>query len=118
MATKSKFEDKVLLDLKTRGLNAKYESLKLKYDLIGLGYTPDLVLPNGIVVELKGYFRTESRTKMIAVRATNPVLDIRFVFQKLSSKVQGSKKMTCEDWAIKYGFQYAEGTVPDAWFKE
>lgn len=118
MATKSKFEDTVLRDLKRRGISAEYEKLKLSYDITGLRYIPDLVLENGIIVELKGYFRRDAQIKMRAVRETNPGLDIRLVFQDKTSVIQGRSNMTCEDWAIKYKFQYAEGTIPTSWVLE
>jgi hypothetical protein len=114
---RSGFEDKVVADLRSRGLLFSYEAVKLKYVLPEATYTPDIVLPNGIIVELKGYFRSESRRILLAVRKSHPKLDIRLVFQKLDSKVQGSKTMTCEAWATKYSFKYAETTIPDAWYE-
>jgi hypothetical protein len=116
--TRSGFEAKVLKQLDEARRKYYYEGVRIKYSIDNLKYIPDLVLDSNIIVELKGYFRREAQTKMRAVREANPHLDIRFVFQKADSKIQGSKKMTCAMWADKYGFKWAEGSVPDDWFTE
>lgn len=121
MATKSTFEDKIIAELKEANRKFKYEPIKIKY-VIEANYIPDLVLGNGIIVELKGYFRVDAMTKMIAVKKANPTLDIRFVFMSSKSAVQGAKvrkngtKMTCGEFAEKHGFPYAEKHIPTEWF--
>lgn len=95
----------------------KYEPEKLQY-LLPKTYNPDFVIErNGskIYVEVKGYLRYEDQVKMRAVKASNPFLDIRFVFAQ-DNKVAGSK-MVCSEWCTKYGFQYAFGSIPKEWFK-
>ena len=81
-------------------------------------YLPDFVLPNGIIVEAKGYFDSRSRAKMIAVKKHNPNLDIRFVFMNSRNKLRKGSKTTYAEWCEKYGFKYAESTIPLKWFKE
>lgn len=81
-------------------------------------YFPDFILPNGIVVETKGYFDSRSRAKMIAVKKHNPHLDIRMVFMNSRTKVRKGSKMTYADWCEKYDFPYADGMIPLKWFKE
>jgi hypothetical protein len=116
MALKSRFEEQIMGSLAKQGLDVEYEPVKLKYTIEGK-YTPDIRLPNGILIELKGRFRKDAQVKMRAVKAAHPELDIRFVFQKASITIDGSK-MTCIDYANKYGFPYADGQIPRSWFDE
>lgn len=78
-------------------------------------YTPDVVLPNGIHVEIKGRFTGEARTKMIAVKKCNPDVDIRFLFQR-DDWCTKNHKMRYSEWCEKNGFDYAIGEViPSEW---
>lgn len=92
-----------------------YEPCKLQY-LLPKSYNPDFCINGKIYVEVKGYLRYEDQVKMRAVKASNPFLDIRFVFA-VDNKVAGSK-MVCSEWCQKYGFPYAFGSIPKAWFNE
>ena len=81
-------------------------------------YLCDFKLPNGILVEAKGYFDTRAQVKMKAVKKENPHLDIRFVFMNANTKLRKGSKMTYADWCDKYGFPWAEKTIPLEWWKE
>lgn len=91
-------------------------------------YTPDFKIINRkgkiFFVEFKGWLRPADKTKMKAVKHQRPDLDIRFVFAKGDKPVVGAKprkngtKMTHAEWAEKYGYKWAEGTIPDAWLEE
>lgn len=82
-------------------------------------YIPDFRLPNGILVECKGYFKSADRTKMLRVREQNPGVDIRFVFQRSNNKLTKAKnsKMYWQ-WAEQHGFKWAEGKIPTKWWAE
>jgi len=80
-------------------------------------YKPDFILPNGIIIEVKGWFLREDQRKHKLIKQQHPELDIRFVFQKIDNKVQGGR-FTCKEWCEKYGFQYAEAIVPNSWIHE
>lgn len=120
-AVKSGFEAKIIEQLTKSGKKFVYEGLTLGY-ISQNEYTPDLILENGIIIELKGFFRSESRTKMSLIKVQHPKSDIRIVFQR-DSVVQGAQKrkdgsrMTCSEWAKKYGFIYAIGEIPESWFE-
>lgn len=122
MKVRSKFEKTVLDDLNSRKKKFKYESMEIAYTL-HKNYIPDLVLPNGIVVELKGKFPKDQRDKMLAVKEQYPDLDIRMVFMSLKARLPDAKKrkdgtyMSCEEWAIKYKWVYAEKCIPESWFR-
>lgn len=117
MKFKSKYEEDVYTNVERNGLTVEYEPYSIPYLMKG-NYFPDFILPNGIVVETKGYFDSRSRAKMIAVKKHNPHLDIRMVFMNSRTKVRKGSKMTYADWCEKYDFPYADGMIPLKWFKE
>lgn len=117
MKFRSNFERTIYNTVVENGLTVEFEPFKLPYLMKG-NYLPDFVLPNGIIVEAKGYFDSRSRAKMIAVKKNNPTLDIRFVFMNSMTKLRKGSKLTYADWAEKYGFMYADGMIPLKWFKE
>jgi predicted nuclease of restriction endonuclease-like RecB superfamily len=118
---KSKLEKKLWKQLphKRKDIKLSYETCRLDY-VVKKTYLPDVVvdLPNGrrFFIEIKGWFRPEDRTKMIATKAFNPDLDIRLVFDKDNPINKGSKTRY-SDWANKNGFQYAVGEIPKEWFQ-
>jgi hypothetical protein len=90
----------------------EYRNLKVKK------YHPDFELPNGIIIEAKGWFKTQDRTKHLCIKAQHPELDIRFVFSNPNAKLNSKSKTTYAMWCEKYGFLYAKGFVPQAWIDE
>lgn len=81
-------------------------------------YTPDFVLPNGIIIETKGRFVTKDRQKHLNVKEQHPDLDIRFVFSNPQTRISKTSSTTYAMWCHKHGFQYAAKSIPDAWLKE
>lgn len=115
---RSKFEETIYNNAIAEGLTVEYETLKLQY-LVKGNYYPDFILPNGVIVEAKGYFDSRARAKMVAVKKHNPGLDIRFLFMNSRTKLRKGSKMTYADWCEKYGFPYEDGnSIPLEWFKE
>lgn len=112
-AYRSKFEATVHQQVPT----AQYEPCKLPFvqPAKTRTYTPDLVLPNGIVLECKGVLTTADRAKMLWVREAHPHLDIRFVFQRASNKIAPKSKTTYADWCNANGFLWCERTIPPEW---
>ena len=112
---RSQFETNVLRNLKTRGAEFYYEPINLVYTSL---YKPDILLPNGILVEVKGLFDAADRHKLLSVRENNPSCDIRLLFQR-DNKINSASKMRYSDWCKKHGFQYHIGvTVPESWLLE
>lgn len=95
-----------------------YETVTVKYQRKPQTYTPDFVLPNGIIIESKGRFTATDRTKMLLVKEQNPGLDIRMVFQNPNVKLTKGSKTTYGDWATKHGYPWAARWVPTEWFNE
>lgn len=116
---RSGLEQKVCEDLKQRGVGYEYEQMKLRYirPESTHTYTPDIVLANGIILELKGRFTAEDRKKMLLVQKAHPDLDIRMLFSNSKSKLSKASKTTYSDWCIKNGFQYCDKSVPEEWTK-
>ena len=117
---KQTFEQKVMSNLTAKGVEFEFEPHSLSYN-VTRDYIPDLLIGD-MYVEIKGYFRQDAQRKMRAVKKQHPEKDIRFLFQRANATIQGAKKrkdgtkMTCADWAERYGFKYAEGEeIPDKW---
>ena len=115
MAFRSKFEEQIAKAFTSVGLDFGYETSKLNYTL-DCSYTPDFHLPNGVIIEAKGFLKPTDRRKMIAVKKQHPGLDIRFVFQRDNPLSKGSKHTYCS-WAEKHGFKACVWpNVPPDWF--
>lgn len=116
---RSGLEHVVLESLKARKCSAKYECMKVEWeDLAYRKYTPDFLLPNGIIIETKGRFTPADRMKHLAIQKQHPNLDIRFVFSNSKSKLRKGAKTTYADWCDKNGFLYADKDVPQEWLDE
>lgn len=116
---RSGLEQTVLISLQNRNCNAQYECIKIEWeDLNYRSYTPDFLLPNGIIVETKGRFTTEDRMKHLSIKKQHPNLDIRFVFTNSNAKLRKGSKTSYADWCEKNGFLYADKDVPQEWIDE
>lgn len=117
---RSGLEDAVALQLKNAGVDAAYEQTTIKYPVPSktARYTPDFILPNGIVIETKGRFVTADRTKHRLVKEAFPDLDIRFVFSNPKSKIGKKSKTTYADWCERLDIPYAAKLIPEDWLKE
>lgn len=115
MAFRSGLEEKVADLLFNLGVRYEYESTKLPY-ILQCCYTPDFILPNGVMLEVKGRLTVEDRRKMLAVKKSNGDLDIRFVFQSPYNKIIKGSKTTYAKWAEKNGFKWcAYHSIPIEW---
>lgn len=90
---------------------------KLPY-VLEMKYLPDIRLPNGTYVEIKGRLDSTDRRKMIAVKKAHPDLDIRFVFMRAHNLLYKGAKTTYAQWADKEGFVWSEGAIPESWYTE
>ena len=117
---RSGFEKDIHTQIKSRGLEPQYETTKIKYVIPESShtYTPDFVLPNGIIVETKGRFLIDDRKKHLLIRAQHPGLDIRLLFQNSNVKMNKGSKTTYADWCVKNNFIYADKVIPNSWFNE
>jgi hypothetical protein len=117
---RSGLEEKVGAQLHENGVEAEYEPFKIPYvvPVTKHAYTPDYVLPNGIVIETKGRFVIEDRKKHILLKEQYPDLDLRFVFQNAKAKIRKGSPTSYGDWCTKHGFRFSSKTIPTEWLEE
>lgn len=117
---RSGLEERIAEQLDKLGIDYTYEQVKLTYIKPASKhvYTPDFVLPNGIIVETKGRFLLADRQKHILVKKHNPTLDIRFVFSNSKARISKTSHTTYASWCEKNGFKYADKVIPDEWLNE
>lgn len=81
-------------------------------------YTPDFILPNGIIIETKGRFLTADRQKHRLIQEQFPDLDIRFIFSNPNQRISKTSTTTYAKWCERYGFLYARENIPREWITE
>ena len=113
--TRSKFEQKIVNQLIDSGADFKYEPFRIKFTRPPSHYTPDIVLPNGITIEIKGLFDSADRAKHLLLQRQYPELNVHFVFQNQKKRLNKKSSTTYEDWCDKHGFIYAQGSIPKKW---
>jgi hypothetical protein len=117
---RSGLEETISLQLTSLKVPVLYETQKIKYEVNEIrSYTPDFILPNGIIIESKGRFVAADRKKHLLIKKQyNKELDIRFVFSNSRAKIVKGSKTTYGDWCGKHGFLYADKLIPEEWIKE
>lgn len=114
---RSGFESKLANQLQRSGVDFEYETLKIEYQKVST-YTPDFILPNGIIIEAKGVWTVEDRTKHLLVREQHPHLDIRMVFMNAANKIRKGSDTTYARWCEKKGITYADKIIPKSWLSQ
>lgn len=114
---RSGFEQTLANQLQRSGVAFEYETVKLEYQKIAT-YTPDFILPNGIIIEAKGVWTVEDRTKHLLVREQHPHLDIRLVFMNAFNKIRKGSNTTYARWCEKKNILYANKTIPKSWLSQ
>lgn len=118
---RSGLEDTVSSSLSARGVEGfTYESHVVRYLVPSriARYTPDFVLPNGIVVETKGRWEPDDRQKIELVMKQFPELELRLVFNNPRAKINASSKTTYAMVCEKLGIKFAAKDIPSAWLEE
>lgn len=117
---RSGLEDKIAAQLRAMGIDPRYEEAVIAYvqPARKSKYTPDFILPNGIIIETKGRFMTKDRQKHLLVKKQHPHLDIRFVFSNARQRISKISKTTYAMWCEKHGFLFADRAIPLSWIKE
>lgn len=117
---RSGLEELIAEQLKGLGAKYRFEALVVPFvqPVKPRRYTPDFILPNGIIIETKGRFVTADRQKHKLVKEQHPNLDIRFVFSNSKQRISKQSKTTYATWCQTYGFKYADKLVPTSWVFE
>ena len=88
--------------------------------LLPTTYKPDLVLPNGRHIELKGYLRPRDRRKLLAMQKQHGI-STHLVFQNGTKRLYRGSPTTYLEWAEKNGLPAVhspDGVIPDEWLNE
>jgi hypothetical protein len=117
---RSGLEETVAAQLAAAGIRIQYEPFKVQYTKPSKPskYSPDFVLPNGVIIETKGRFVTADRQKHKIIKEQHPKLDIRFVFSNSKTRLTKVSPTTYGMWSTKLGFKYADRVVPQDWLNE
>lgn len=117
---RSGLEESVSAQLQSLGISFEYESKKVHYIKPArvAKYTPDFILPNGIIIETKGRFVTADRQKHLLILDQYPDLDIRFVFSNPKTRISKQSQTTYAMWCDRHGFMYAKRDIPADWIAE
>lgn len=114
---RSGMEDHLVPGLVAQG--CMYEPIFLRYAVKSLRrYIPDVVTPNGIAIEIKGWFRPSDRTKLLDVKRMYPALDLRLVLGRPETKLNKKSKTTLAGWCNANGIPFAAKVVPESWLSE
>ena len=115
MAFRSGLEERVADLLVELGISYEYETTKIDYTIEHV-YTPDFILPNGVVLETKGFWEPEDRRKIKAVKEQNPDLDLRMVFQSPFNKISKKSKTTYAKWCERHDIPWTSfHNIPLEW---
>jgi len=118
---RSGLEERIAMQLKDLGVKYSYETLTILYTKPEESgrYTPDFILPNGIIIEGKGQFVTSDRKKHKLIRKEyGDKYDIRFVFSNPNTRIGKKSTTSYADWCKRYGFKYAAKEIPQEWIDE
>jgi hypothetical protein len=111
---RSHLEERVAKSLDKDAIPYLYEVEKFEY-VTTSKYTPDFFIPNGVILEVKGFFKPSDRRKMLAVIQQHPELDLRMVFQRNNTLTKQSKT-TYGDWCDKHDIPWCiYPHIPDEW---
>lgn len=119
-AFRSTSERKVALFLDAAGVTYGYESECLEFirPAQRCHYTPDFALPNGVLIEVKGFWPPTDRQKIVLVKKSNPEADIRMLFDTPDRPINKGSSTTYGMFCTKQGIPWAKGPqVPDEWLK-
>ena len=112
---KSKLEERVADLLQTLCISYEYETNKIAYQIQHL-YCPDFILPNGVILECKGYWRADDRRKIKTVKQQNPEIDLRMVFQAPFNTISKKSKTTYAQWCEKHDIPWTSfHNIPLDW---
>lgn len=117
---RSGLEEKNMKYLEGKNVIGLYEKWSIPYVIPESShrYTPDILLPNGIFVELKGLWEADDRKKHMLLREQYPDIEIRFVFSSSRTKIYKGSPTSYGEFCEKRGILFADKLIPVEWIKE
>ena len=116
---RSGLEEKVAKQIKKANNKLRYESVKIKWvDFAIRSYTPDFILDNGIIIEVKGFWSVADRKKHVKIKEQHSDLDIRIVFENSKRKIRKGSNTTYGMWCEKNEILFYDRIIPLVWMKE
>jgi len=116
---RSGLEENIAKQIKQAKHRVRYEEVKIKWvDFSIRSYTPDFILDNGIILEVKGFWSTADRRKHAEIKKQHDDLDIRLVFENSRRKIRKGSKTTYGGWCEKKNIIYCDRVVPQNWLRE
>lgn len=117
---RSGLEEKNMKYLEGKNVIGLYEMWSIPYVIPESThkYTPDILLPNGIFVELKGLWEADDRKKHMLLREQYPDIEIRFVFSSSRTKIYKGSPTSYGEFCEKRGILFADKLIPVEWIKE
>ncbi|XUY25864.1 endodeoxyribonuclease [Agrobacterium sp. rho-8.1] len=103
---RNKYEERVF---KALPAGVEYEPFKMPY-VLECNYLPDFVdVANKTIFEAKGYWRSQDRRKLLAVKAQYPDWKIVMVLQEPNKKITKKSKTSYSMWCEKNGLDWMKG---------
>lgn len=116
---RSRLEETIAKQIAQANHSLRYELTKIKWvDFAIRSYTPDFVLDNGIIIEVKGFWATGDRRKHVEIQQQHSDLDIRLVFENSGRKIRKGSATSYGKWCEKKNIQYCDRVIPQAWLRE
>lgn len=114
---RSNFEKRVIDEL---DCDFKYEEYKIDFIVPARQsfYVPDLILPNNVIVEIKGLWTVQDRHKHLLLQEQFEDLDVHFLFQNQKTKIHKKSQTTYQAYCEKHGFTYSQKVVPKDWLEK
>lgn len=117
---RSKSEERFAGHLENLGVAYDYEpkDRKVQYRIERTAYyLPDFIIKGAkFILEVKGQLTSSDRAKYLRIKKQHPDIDIRFVFDRQSTKLSKTSKTTYAQWADKHGFLWCEKVLPPHWY--
>jgi hypothetical protein len=104
---RSGLEERVAKWLELNNHPFEYETQRVAYEL-ECYYKPDFILPNGVILETKGWWPPADRRKILAVIRQNPDLRLYMVFQNPDKTLSRLSKTTYGDWCDKHNIPWCK----------
>lgn len=120
LGKRSGLEVRLTADLDKLGVHYEYEKFTFHYVVPTETHriTPDLVMPNGQIWEIKGEFTSADRKKVSLFREQHPQIEYRMIFGNAKATIGAKSKTTYALWCDRNGIKWAHRNIPQEWLQE